>query len=70
METIQSYFLMHKEIPVAGIRLDSVTASISTVGELFAPAHVPVGILVKKGKIDRAADVAQDVAYSGDNKER
>lgn len=55
VETIQTYILMHKDIPVAEIRLDSVTASVSAVGELFAPVHVPVGIPVKKGKIDRAA---------------
>lgn len=55
VETIQTYILMHKDIPVVEIRLDSVTASVSAVGELFAPAHVPVGIPVKKRKIDRAA---------------
>lgn len=55
VETIQTYILMHKDIPVAEIRLDSVTASVSAVGEIFTPAHVPVGIPVKKGKIDRAA---------------
>nr|WP_217937103.1 HipA domain-containing protein [Enterocloster clostridioformis] len=55
VETIQTYTLMHREIPVAGIRLDSATASVSAVGEVFNLAHVPVGIPVKKGKIDRAA---------------
>lgn len=55
VETIQTYILMHKDIPVAEIRLDSVTASVSAVGEIFTPAHVPVGIPVKKGTIDRAA---------------
>lgn len=52
---MQTYILMHKEISVAEIRLDSATGSVSAVGELFAPAHVPIGIPVKKGKIDRAA---------------
>ena len=55
VETIQTYILMHKEIPVAEIRLDSETASVSAVQEIFNPAHVPVGIPVKKGKLDRAA---------------
>ncbi|RZT01048.1 HipA domain-containing protein [Cuneatibacter caecimuris] len=55
VKTIQTYILMHKDIPVAEIRLDSATASVSAVGEIFAPSHVPVGIPVKKGKIDRAA---------------
>lgn len=50
-----TYILMHKEIPVAKIRLDSATASVSAVVEVFEPAHVPVGVPVKKGKIDRAA---------------
>lgn len=50
-----TYILMHKDIPVAKIRLDSVTTSVSAVGEIFTPAHVPVGIPVKKGRIDRAA---------------
>lgn len=50
-----TYILMHKEIPVAKIRLDSATASVSSVVEVFEPAHVPVGVSVKKGKIDRAA---------------
>lgn len=54
-ELIQTYLLMHKEIPVAEIRIDSAAASVSAVGEIFAPSHVPVGITVKKGKIDRAA---------------
>lgn len=52
-ETVQTYILMHKDIPVAEICLDSVTSSVSAVGEIFALAHVPVGITVKKGKIDR-----------------
>lgn len=55
VEAIQTYILMHKDIPVAEIRLDSVTASVSAVGELYTPAHVPVGIPVKKGRLDRAA---------------
>lgn len=55
VETMQTYILMHREIPVAEIRLDSETTSVSAVQEIINPAHVPVGIPVKKGKIDRAA---------------
>lgn len=51
----KDFILMHKETPVAEIALDSATASISAIGEVYAPAHVPVGIAVKKSKIDRAA---------------
>lgn len=53
--TYQQYILMHKNIPVAELILDSASASVSSIGEVMAPAHVPVGIAVKKGKIDRAA---------------
>lgn len=55
VETIQTYILMHREIPVAKICLDGETAFVSAVQEIVNPAHVPVGISVKKGKIDRAA---------------
>lgn len=51
VETIQTYILMHKEIPVAKIRLDSATASVSAVVELFDTAHIPVGIPVKRVKL-------------------
>lgn len=30
-----------KNIPVAQIRLPSVTAAVSAAGEIFTPAHVP-----------------------------
>lgn len=51
----QKYILMHKEVLVAEIVLDNASASISAIGETLAPTHVPVGITVKKGKIDRTA---------------
>nr|WP_240472953.1 HipA domain-containing protein [Paenibacillus sanguinis] len=51
----KSYTLMHKNEPVAEIELDEATVSISAIGQVFAAQHVPVGIPVKKGKIDRAA---------------
>ncbi|MHA6530540.1 hypothetical protein [Paenibacillus sp. BAC0078] len=50
-----SYTLMHKHEPVAEIELDEATVSISAIGQVYAKQHVPVGIPVKKGKIDRAA---------------
>lgn len=50
MQSRLSHILMHKDIPVAEIRLDSVTASVSAFGELFAPAHMPVGIPIRKGE--------------------
>lgn len=33
VETMQTYILMHREIPVAEIRLDSETTSVSAVQE-------------------------------------
>ncbi|WP_411676880.1 hypothetical protein [Caproicibacter sp.] len=51
----QQYVLMHKNIPVADLELDTASGSISAVGSAHEEAHVPIGISVKKGKIDRAA---------------
>ncbi|WP_017690364.1 HipA domain-containing protein [Paenibacillus sp. PAMC 26794] len=51
----KTYTLMHKNEPVAEIKLDEATVSISAIGQVYAKHHVPVGIPVKKGKIDRAA---------------
>ncbi|MVB10464.1 hypothetical protein CAFE_11530 [Caprobacter fermentans] len=51
----QQYVLMHKNIPVVDLELDTASGSISAVGSAHEQAHVPVGIPVKKGKIDRAA---------------
>ncbi|WP_019909024.1 HipA domain-containing protein [Paenibacillus sp. HW567] len=51
----KSYTLMHKNEPVAEIELDEATVSISAIGQVYAKQHVPVGITVKRGKIDRAA---------------
>lgn len=49
------YILMHKNMAAAGIELDAASGSISAIGEIFAENHVPVGIPIKKGRIDRAA---------------
>ena len=51
----KSYTLMHKNVPVAEIELDEATVSISALGQVYSEKHVPVGIPVRKGKIDRAA---------------
>lgn len=51
----KQYILMHKDVQVASVTLDQVTGSITAVGELYAPAHLPVGISVRKGAVDRAA---------------
>jgi hypothetical protein len=51
----KQYVLMHKNLPVADIELDVASGSISAIGHTHAEDHVPVGIPVKRGKIDRAA---------------
>lgn len=52
---LQSYILMHKNVSVADITLDAASGAISAIGSVYGQAHVPVGIPVKKGEIDRTA---------------
>lgn len=49
------YILKHADIPVADIELEYGTGAISAIGPVYNERHVPVGIPVKKGRIDRAA---------------
>lgn len=49
------YTLMHKEICVAEIELDESTGYIKKIDEFYNPAHLPVGVNVKKNITDRAA---------------
>lgn len=51
----RGYLLMHRDAPVARLTLDGATGSIVTVGELLNTAHLPVGVPVCRGKIDRTA---------------
>ena len=55
MAEIRKYILKHKNIPVAPLTLDCVTGGILSVDQIFAEAHVPVGVSVKNGRIDRGA---------------
>ena len=48
------YVLMHKNTPVADLQLDTDTGVIRSVGHVYNALHVPVGIPVKKGVIDRS----------------
>lgn len=50
----RNYILMHREIPVVQIWLDSETGEIRKIGEIYEVQHVPVGISVKNGEIDRS----------------
>lgn len=52
---MKQYILMHKNIPVADIELDEASSAISAIGHIYEASHVPVGISVKKGVIDRSA---------------
>lgn len=46
--------LMHKHICVAELELDDATGFIRKTGSVFALNHLPVGVPVRKGVIDRA----------------
>ena len=48
------YFLMHKENPVALLDIDEATCVIHKICEVYNAAHLPVGVLIKKGIVDRA----------------
>ena len=52
---LKKYMLMHKNIPVADIELDTVSGAVFSVGPVWEAAHVPVGIPVKSGTVDRKA---------------
>lgn len=55
------YIFMHKDIPVAEFGLDSVTGTIVSIGQVYEPRHVPVGI-----PDSTRFDVTEDRAYSGE----
>lgn len=46
---------MHKNIPVADVELDTISGDVIAVNFIHDEAHVPVGIPVKKGRLDRNA---------------
>ena len=47
--------LMHKRAPVIELNLDNETGFIQKIGDVFAPEHLPVGVGMKRGAVDRAA---------------
>ena len=49
------YILMHQGIAVAQIELDDITGSVQRIGTVFEPKHLPIGILIRQGRPDRAA---------------
>ena len=54
-ESAKQYMLMHKNIPVFTMGLDSASGAIVSIGTVYEATHVPVGIPVKKGTVDRGA---------------
>lgn len=51
---VMKCLLMHKRIPVAEIELDDATGFIQKIGEIYASEHLPVGVSVKNGMVDRS----------------
>ena len=51
---MNKYILMHKNIPVAVLEIDEASGVISAIGEVYAEQHIPLGITVKRGKIERS----------------
>ena len=49
------YSLMHKNIHVMEIDIDEFSAAISKTGQVFNPAHIPVGISMSGGRPDRSS---------------
>ena len=50
-----NYTLMHKELPVADMELDEVTAAVLKIGQVYHSEHLPVGVGIKNGIVDRTA---------------
>ena len=48
------YVLMHKEVPVVTLDLDDTVCVIHKIEEVFNVAHLPVGIHIRHGVVDRA----------------
>ncbi len=47
--------LMHKRIAVAEIELDDISGFILKINNVYAPEHLPVGVPMRKGQVDRSA---------------
>lgn len=46
---------MHKRVKVAEMELDEATGWIRKIGAVYEPRHLPVGVSVRRGIVDRAA---------------
>ena len=47
------YMFMHKDFAVADLELDDATGSITKIDQVFATEHIPIGVSIKKGIVDR-----------------
>lgn len=47
--------LMHKRLPVAELALDDATGFIQKIHDIYAPKHLPVGVLPTSGIVNRTA---------------
>ena len=50
-----THTLLHKNFPVADLDFDAATNSIGKVTALYHGDHLPVGVAIRKGVVDRAA---------------
>ena len=50
-----NYTFMHQNLPVAELELDDASGFIIKINKVYRPEHLPVGVSVKKGVVDRAA---------------
>ena len=50
-----NYTFMHQDLPVAELELDDASGFIRKINNVYRPEHLPVGVSVKKGVVDRAA---------------
>ncbi|MCC8066408.1 MAG: HipA domain-containing protein [Clostridiales bacterium] len=53
--TCLNCILMHRRIAVAELDIDDVSGVIQKTNTVFKPEHLPIGILIHKGTVDRAA---------------
>lgn len=49
------YSLMHKRVKVADIEIDDASGFIKEINFVYVPEHLPIGVLIKDGVVDRAA---------------
>ncbi|WP_294787912.1 HipA domain-containing protein [uncultured Eubacterium sp.] len=50
-----NYTFMHQNLPVTELELDDASGFIIKINNVYRPEHLPVGVSVRKGVVDRAA---------------